>query len=284
VELRIATCRPLPEPDADEDLLLAALAAEGVQARMADWRDPREDWDAPVATVVRSTWDYLHHVDEFLAWIERAARAAPLWNPPDVMRWNAHKFYLRELATEGFPIVPTAFVERGSRALLAELLGERGWDDAVVKPAVSAASFGTLRVRSRRNDELAAGEAHLGALAATRDVLVQRYAPAVESSGERALVWIDGELTHAIRKEPRFADGHERVSGALAIADDERALAERILARFGRALLYGRVDVVRDEAGRPQVMELELLEPSLFLAQHPPALARLAHALRARLE
>jgi hypothetical protein len=283
MELRIATCRPLPEPDPDEEPLLAALAAEGVRARMAAWHDPAEAWDAPVPTVVRSTWDYLHRLEDFLAWIERAARAAPLWNPPALLRWNVHKFHLRELAAEGFPVVPTVFLERGADAPLGRVLAERGWEDAVVKPAVSAASFATLRVRASDARELARGAAHLRALLDRRDVLVQRYAPAVETSGERALVWIAGELTHAIQKHPRFAGGVERVSGALAIADDERALAERLLARFGSELLYGRVDVVRDGDGRVQLMELELLEPSLFLLQHPPALGRLAHALAERL-
>jgi hypothetical protein len=281
--LRIATCRPLPEPDPDEEPLLAALAARGVRARMAAWNDPREDWDSPVATVVRSTWDYPQHAPEFLAWIERAARAGPLWNPAGVLRWNVHKFYLRELAERGFPIVPTAFVERGRRTRLAELLARHGWSDAVVKPAVSAASFRTLRVRAGAPGELERGEAHLAGLLAERDALVQRYAPEVETSGERALVWIDGELTHCVRKSPRFAGQEESVSGALTPDADERELALALIERFRPGLLYARIDLVRDERGAPQLMELELIEPSLFLVQHPPALARLADALAERL-
>jgi glutathione synthase/RimK-type ligase-like ATP-grasp enzyme len=283
MELRIATVRPLPEPDPDEEPLLAALAERGVDARMAAWRDPAEDWDAPVATVVRSTWDYLHHLEAFLAWTERASRAAPLWNPPAVLRWNVHKFYLRELEERGFPIVPTEFVARGARVRLAEILAARGWGEVVVKPAVSAASFGTVRVRAAVPDELARGEAHLAELLATRDVLVQRYAPAVESSGERALVWIDGALTHAVRKSPRFLGQEESVGGAVPIAEDERVLALSLLAPFRAELLYGRVDLVRDEEGRPTVMELELLEPSLFLVQSSEALGRLADGLARRL-
>lgn len=284
MELRVATCHPLPEPDPDQSPLLAALAARGVQARMVAWDDPHEDWDAAVATVVRSTWDYLHRLDAFLAWIERVGRAAPLWNPPEVLRTNVHKFYLRTLAARGFPIVPTAFLARGTRTTLAAVLAEHGWDEVVVKPAVSAASFGTLRVRPAASaGERARGEAHLAQLLAERDVLVQCYAPAVETSGERALVWIDGAITHCVRKTPRFAGQDESVSAALQPADDERALAEALLAPDRERLLYGRVDLVRDREGRPQVMELELLEPSLFLVQHPPALARLADALAARL-
>jgi hypothetical protein len=283
MELRIATCRPLPEPDADEQPLLEALAARGVRARMAAWNDPAEDWGAPVATVVRSTWDYPQRADAFVAWIERAARAAPLWNPPAVLRWNVHKSYLRELAARGLPVVPTAFLERRQRVGLTDVLALHGWEDVVVKPSVSAASFRTLRVRPGVPGELARGEAHLAALLAERDVLVQRYAPAVETSGERALVWIDGELTHCVRKCARFTGQEESVSGALAPDADERALALALLEPFRDELLYARIDLVRDEHGTPMLMELELIEPSLFLVQHPPALARLARALAERL-
>lgn len=285
MELRIATCRPLPEPDADEAPLLASLAGRGVRARMVAWDDPAEDWDAPVPTILRSTWDYLHRVDAFLAWVERAARAAPFWNPPALVRWNVHKFYLGELHRRGFPVVPTVCLPRGSATTLAELRRPHGWDAVVVKPAVSAASFATLCVPAGAGSEaLARGEAHLAELLASRDVLVQRYAPAVETSGERALVWIDGELTHCVRKSPRFSGEDESVSGALPIAADERELALALLGSLDTSPLYARVDLVRDEEGRPCLMELELIEPSLFLAQHPPALVRLASALVRRLQ
>jgi glutathione synthase/RimK-type ligase-like ATP-grasp enzyme len=280
MELRIATCRPLPEADPDEELLLAALAQRGVQARMVDWRDGEERWDAAVPTVMRSTWDYHHHAAEFLEWLDRAARTAPLWNPPRIARWNMHKSYLLDLDRRGCAIVPTELVARGARRPLADVLDARGWTDAVLKPAVGAASHGALRVR---RDEVASGEAHLHDLCSRGDVLVQGYMPAVETSGERAIVWVDGELTHAVRKTPRFSGQEERVSSAVAIAPDERNLARRALEPFARELLYARVDVVRDEDGVPRIMELELIEPSLFLAQYPPALERLVQGLSSRL-
>src|SRR5437870_558952 len=99
--LRIATCRPLTEPDHDEDLLLDALRSRGVTARMAAWKDAHENWDEPVPTVIRSTWDYIHDLEGFLAWAERAARAAKLWNPLAIVRWNAHKSYLADLEQRG---------------------------------------------------------------------------------------------------------------------------------------------------------------------------------------
>src|SRR4051794_17995625 len=106
MHVRIATCKQLPEPDVDEDLLLDALRARGLRPRMAAWDDPDESWDEPIPTVIRSTWNYIHDLAAFHAWIARAARAAPLWNPVDVVQWNAHKSYLVELADRACPVVP----------------------------------------------------------------------------------------------------------------------------------------------------------------------------------
>lgn len=280
MKLRIATCRPLPEPDVDEDLLLEALAARGVDARMAAWNDPREDWDAPVPTLLRSTWDYIHDLPAFERWIARAAAAAPLWNPAGVLRGNLHKRYLLELAGRGVPVVPTDLVSRGAAVTLAERLDARGWRDVVLKPAVGAGSFETHRFTAGAD---AAAEALFTRLVATRDMLIQPYQASVEAHGERALVWIDGAFTHAVRKSPRFADGVEQVSDALPVSAAERAVGEAALAPLAGHLLYARVDVAPDATGNPQVMELELVEPSLFLLQAPAALQRLADAVEQRL-
>jgi glutathione synthase/RimK-type ligase-like ATP-grasp enzyme len=268
--VRLATCARLPEPDPDEKLLVAALAARGIAARMAAWDDPTEPWDAPVPTVIRSTWNYIHRHAEFLGWAERTARAAPMWNSLDVVRWSAHKSYLLDLAARGHAVVPTRYVARGERAALGDIA------DVVIKPTVGAGSFATRRFRA--GDE-AAAQAHLDRLVEEREVMVQEYIPSVEGYGERALVWIDGALTHAVRKAPRFLGDAETVGAAVPIADDERALAEAVLEPLAGRLLYGRVDVARGRDGRPMVMELELVEPSLFLLQSRAALDRLADGI-----
>jgi glutathione synthase/RimK-type ligase-like ATP-grasp enzyme len=280
LKLCIATCRPLPEPDVDEALLLDALSARGVDARMAAWNDPAERWDEPAATLVRSTWDYIHRLDAFFEWIARAARAGPLWNPAHVLRANAHKSYLFDLQRRGVPVVPTVLA-RGAKARLAEVLQARHWDEVVIKPAVGAGSFATQRASRKR---LAEGEAHFAKLLGACDVLVQPYMRSVESHGERALVWIDGEFTHAVRKTPRFEDQSESVSDALPIERDELAVGIAALAPLAHELVYARVDVARDEHGQPLVMELELIEPSLFLRQSPAALERLVDAVARRLK
>ncbi|MFM9057958.1 MAG: RimK family alpha-L-glutamate ligase [Planctomycetaceae bacterium] len=278
MRLRIATCRPLPEPDPDEDLLRAALADAGIAATMDDWRDAGR-WQDAVPTVVRSTWDYIHHLDAFRTWVTRTAAAAPLWNPPDVMLDNLVKRYLLDLADRGVPVVPTLLLERGRPAAIAARAAERGWEQVVIKPAVGAGSFETHRVAARSPEAAAICDR----LVADRDVLVQPYLASVDGYGERALVWIDGEFTHAVRKSPRFAADAEQVSEALPITAAERAVGTAALAPVRNRLLYARVDVAPGPTGDPLVMELELVEPSLFLLQSPPALARLVAGIRRRL-
>ena len=278
MRVAIASCRKLPEPDQDQAVLMTALASAGLDAAMLAWDDP----DAPFAsydlTIIRSTWNYFHHVEAFVAWTARVAEHTRLLNPPAIVAWNAMKTYLAELEKRGLDVVPTAFVARGAETRLEAILDERGWDEVVIKPVVSAGSFRTERFDRAT---VAAGQAFLGALAADREAMVQRWMPSVETHGERSLVWIDGEFTHAIRKSPRFAGGFEQVT-EVPIADDERAFAARALAPLAADLLYARVDLVRDGDGVVRLMELELIEPSLFLRQSPAALARFVAAIGRR--
>jgi len=279
VRLNIATCRPLPEPDVDEDLLLGALLAAGVDARMAAWQDASA-WDQPTPTVIRSTWDYIHDLPSFAEWLVKVAKVAPLWNPVRLIFDNLHKRYLLDLAGRSVPVTPTTLLERGSEVNLATICAARGWRDIVIKPAVGAGSFETHRYRGASPEAADT----LRRLLATRDVLVQPFLRAVEDHGERALVWIDGDFTHAVRKSPRFSGHDEQVSEALPISAAERRVGEAALAPIARDLLYARVDVSPGDDGSPLVMELELVEPSLFLKQHPPALERAVRGIVRRLE
>lgn len=287
MRVALVTCRVLPEPDPDQDLLAEALRAAGVDARLLAWDDPgAEPAGAFDLCVLRSCWNYPRAPEAFLAWCADAAATSRLANPLAAVRWNLHKKYLRELEEAGLPVVPTAWVTKGEETDLERILDRHGWDDVVVKPAISAASLHTRRFSRNgeraRAGSLGEGRRFLSRLAAERDAMVQRYMPAVEASGERALVWIDGELTHAVRKHPRFSGEDETVSEAVPIAPAERAVGEaavaHVLERLTPDLLYARVDVV-DDGGTPRLSELELMEPSLFLLQDHRALKRLVSAL-----
>lgn len=265
MRIALATCRNIPEPDVDEPMMLEAFAKAGVEAKLLAWDDPDARFADCDLVVIRSTWNYFEHVDDFVAW---AARTPRLRNSAEVVRWNAVKTYLRDLEARGIDVVPTRFVSKGESARL----GEVPWKDVVVKPLVSAGSFETERFE--RDDPR--GQSFLDRLARERDVMIQKWMPAVNDYGERSLVWIDGEITHAIRKSPRFAGGVENVSaGEVEITPDERAFAERVVAAAqAKDLLYGRVDIIRDDEGVLRLMELELVEPSLFFKQCPRALDR----------
>jgi O-ureido-D-serine cyclo-ligase len=279
----LATATRIGKEDFDEAPLAKALSDVGLSPRVLAWDDPQAQtgFAAATACVLRSTWNYVRNYGAFLPWIDWCAGVTKLWNPAQVVRWNGHKQYLLELERDGrIPIVPTQLHRRGARVSPADL--SAAGNDLVIKPAVSAGSFATIRSTSQ--DDHAAGAAHLATQLAERDMLVQRYQASVDDYGERALIAIDGELTHAVRKTARFAGDQEQVSpAAVPIADDERALAERVLARAPGPLLYARIDLVRDDSGAPRLMELELIEPSLFFARHPPSAARFAAALAARL-
>ena len=272
----IVTCMDLPEPDPDERPLLDALRAKGLDARMLAWDDHSLSPSAFDVCVVRSTWNYHEDPAQFTHWLREADTKTRLFNPLPVLRWNIHKRYLREMESAGLPIVPTRFLDRGAPADLSAVMRGEGWSDVVVTPAISAGSANTRRFTEDQLDE---GSCFLNALVTQRDMMVQPYLKTIEEGGERALVWIDGEATHCVEKSPRFADDDESVSGALAIADDEHAMLRRALGIIDNDPLYARLDVIRDDDNALRISEFELLEPSLFLVQHPPAMDRLVTAI-----
>lgn len=284
IALRIASCKTLPEPDPDAEPLAAALEAAGVPAAVLGWDDPSVDWDAPIPTVLRATWTYALAPEAFRAWLTRVAAAAPMWNPLPLVLENVHKRYLVELPQRGVATVPTRLVERGQSLSLAEAADDFAADQLVVKPAIGAGSLDTERFL--RGDDVRFA-AHVDRLASRGEVLVQPFIESVQDYGERSLVWIDGELSHAIRKTPRFSGDAERIDGPLPIASDEATLARAALAplldRYGEALLYARIDMARNALGDPMIMELELIEPSLFFARRSGSADRFVAGLVRRL-
>jgi len=279
MRIAIASCQRLPEEDVDQEGLVAAIEAAGAHASVLAWDDPQAPFADHDLVVLRSTWNYFERVDAFVAWADDVAAATRLLNPAVVVRWNTRKTYLAELEARGVRVVETEFVRAGERRSVRDIAAGRGFGDIVVKPVVSAGSFSTERFRSGEED---AAQRFLDALTTDRDAMVQRWMPSVETYGERSLVWIDGEVTHAVRKSPRFSGGVEQVSAEVPIAEDERALASAAVAPFAHEILYARIDMVRDDAGKLRIMELELVEPSLFFAQAPRALPRFVAAMMRR--
>ncbi|MEV7322620.1 hypothetical protein [Streptomyces sp. NPDC093970] len=281
--IALATYDPGPEPGKDQDLpvLVSALTAAGADAVARPWDDPDVEWGAFDLVVVRSTWDYSWRTAEFLAWVERVGKATRIANPAAVVRWNSDKRYLGELAAAGVPVVPTRYLAPGDPV---ELPADA---DFVVKPVFGAGARFAARYTPGERDRA------VGQLARMHDegltAMVQPYVAGIDVSGERALQFFGGRLLHASRKRAVLTPGTAYDADKVAHPDlvrwtatpAELAVAERALAAVPESpeLLYARVDLVDGADGRPLVMELELVEPNLFLFLHPGSVDRVVAAV-----
>jgi hypothetical protein len=286
--IALVSTRVARAQDSDLALLQDALRARGLQAVIVDWDDMGLDWSGFKLALLRSTWDYSARLPEFLDWLARTERATRVVNPPAMIRWSLDKHYLAELRGAGVPTVATSYAEPGQdpAAVLEQFLREHAATELVVKPAVGSGARDAQRhARTAR----AAILAHLSRLqAAGRSALLQPYLERVDQHGETALIYINGEFSHAIVKSAVLRHGQppsealfapESIA-AYAARADELDLGARILKRMPFDMpLYARIDLLRDAAGTPCLLELEIAEPSLYLSYASHAPARLAKAV-----
>ena len=274
----LVTGAEMAKPDPETHHLVAALAQLGVNADVVPWSAP-VDWAAWPLVVVRTPWDYFRRLPEFLAWAEATSRLTRFVNPLAVIDWNCHKQYLRQLAAEGIPTVPTLWLDKGCADARAQLAA-RGWGEVVVKPAVSIGAIGALRAMASDPACLA----HLDSLVADGDVMVQPFVASVAEAGEVSLVYFGGHFSHAIRKQPAAGDFRvqDMYGGTVhphQPTEAELAVADAVLARTPAPTTYARIDLV-EFAGAPALMEAELIEPELFLGATPEAAMNFARVLR----
>ncbi len=272
-----ATYADLPGLDPDDQLGANELERRGYSVVSAVWNDADVDWARAGIVVIRSTWDYHRHFDDFTRWVDRVGAVTQVWNPPALTKRNAMKTYLRDLAARGVPVVPTEWIERASPVSLDDLLAKRHWAKAVIKPVVGLATSGVRFVEPGDSES----QSHLDSLLEVGGAMVQPYIESVAGYGERALVYLGGEYSHAARKEPFQRLGVVGEAGEIpAVATpSERAAADLAIATLDSPWLFARVDVVPDQAGRPLVMEFELIEPTLFLSLADGAPQRFADAV-----
>jgi len=278
--------------DEDMPLLLTALAERGISSEVVCWDDPEVPWHGCQLALIRSTWDYSLRLVEFLDWAQRVSTQCDLVNGPDVLRWNTDKVYLRDLDDAGVNIVDSWFARTPEELRLGEI------GEFVVKPTVGAGSRGAARFDASAGEH---ARAHaLGILEAGLTVMVQPYQHAVDELGETAMLFFDGEFSHAINKGPLLAKGEpasralfkqETISSHVATAeelDSAHAVIESLVKVPGMGTklsppLYARVDLVRANDGSLAVLELELTEPSVFLGTSKPAAGLFADAIARRL-
>jgi len=283
VRIALATCLEKPQLQPSDRLLAGALEARGFSAAAHPWNGPFEPFARADAVIVRSTWDYVPVADQFAEWVgrlEREARRA--FNPPRLMRWNLEKTYLLDLGARGAPLPPTALAEPGAEAL-KDALGRLSLKEAVVKPVIGGGAAGVSIVAADQADSFARAAARLRGRA-----LVQPLLPEIRTRGETSLIYFGGQFSHAVEKRPPAGSilVQEEHGGWTGPAHPRPQIIEagrRILDLLPERPLYARVDVVLGDEARLdqglQLMEVEVIEPELFLTHAEGAAGRFADAL-----
>ncbi len=290
-DIVFVTYDDLKQGDPDDGLALDILSARGFNCSFADWRDQSFPFTQSRLVILRSTWNYHLYQEEFVQWAKNVAAHTILKNSPELVDWNHDKRYLRQLSESGLRIAPTFYIEKNSapvksfEEILAVLYGpaEPISPRIVVKPSVGLSTFGVKKFDLAESGGQQAAREHINQLGDNYCVMVQPFLDEVEGYGERALVFIDGKFSHAIRKSAfqHLAVAGEAGEARVQATESEIEFGRRVLTFLPETPLYARVDMVPDRYGRQLLLELELIEPSLFLQVEPGAAEKFADAVQA---
>ncbi len=282
MRIALATCRHPGEHDHDFDFLAPALRRRGAEVEAAIWDDERIEWQNFDLVLINSTWDYHTKLDEFRAWLRATNKRAPLRNAPKLVNWNLDKRYLRELQDGGVPTIPTVWTEAGHEAAALSAVAERGWADVIVKPVVDLGASKLARVEPEMLERILLSLGEPG--------MAQPFLPSLQSEGELSIVFIGGEPAHSLRKvpaqgdfrvQPQYGGRHRAVPMPAEALRIGRAALEIATRASGAEPLYARVDLVRDLSGELALIELELIEPALYMDIAPASAELLAKQLLA---
>ncbi|MFI9250528.1 RimK family alpha-L-glutamate ligase [Streptomyces sp. NPDC053069] len=274
------TCTRLPGLCEDDQPLLSALRSRGIEPVPVAWDDPTVDWSAFPLVVVVSPWDYPDRSAEFLAWYERVASVTTIANSLDAVRANHHKRYLADLAAAGAPVIPTEIVDDPGHA--RAVARRHGWADAVVKPATALGGRGVTLLS-------AVSATSFGDAPGSGEWCLQPFLSNVRGEGEISVVHIDGRLSHALVKRPpageiRVHEGYGGTHEPYPVTAELAEAADAVMDAAGcRDELYARVDLIRADDGRLQLVELDVTSPCLFFCHRPEAAAAFAEAVELRL-
>jgi hypothetical protein len=276
----LVTCDAQPLLTRSDRALQEELEKLGASVRVAIWTDGEVDWSASNLTVIRSTWDGHTRFREFEGWLRRIDVATRVCNPTEKILWNFEKRYLIDLQERGVATIPTVYFQANRRVSLDPTHVE--WSDVVAKPSIGGSSFAVRRFSMPT--ELSLLEDHLNGILTRTGALMQRFQETVTTLAERSLVFIGGEYSHAVRRIPfNTGDTPETPQFDHEAEEAEIAFATRVLEVSGNNKLpFARVDILPSPAGL-LLMELELIEPALFLTRRTGAARKLASTLLALL-
>ncbi len=280
--IALATCRQFADLTIEDKLLADCLRNLGFNPKPLVWDAPNQPLDEFAAVVIRSCWDYHKKPDEFLNWIDKLeTNGVNLLNPPEVLRRNLDKIYLRGLNEAGFKIPPTVWLKQGETGDLAKILVANSWSKAVIKPTISATAWRTFVATTDNADRL---QAEFENLLSNGGVIIQKFVKEIQTKGEWSFVFFDKKFSHAVLKRAKSGDFRVQSNFGGVIAADIHpapnliAEAQRIVDKADENLSYARVDGV-EIAGEFFLMELELIEPVLFLENDKSAAQKFAETI-----
>ncbi len=274
--LALITSSEMCDVDLDMDAVIAELQRLHISAAAVAWETPGVNWADFSLVLIRSPWNYHERLTEFLAWAQQVDQVTKLMNPLPLIRWNSHKSYLIELQKNGIPMIPTQFIEQGSRFNVDQL--PEG--ELIAKPAIGIGSSGIIK--GQKTDHKVQEKLHL--LTQQGDVLVQPFSPNIQTEGETSLIFFGGEYSHAVQKVPTSGDfrvqaQHGGTSVQVEPTPEQRRLAEKTIAQLQYPVAHARVDMIHWD-NQPVLMELEAIEPDLFLRESPTAIEHYAASIK----
>lgn len=263
LDIGLLTCNKFPELQSDFHFLKSELESQGLKVRPVVWNQMEVDWSNFKNLLFCSVWDYCNNYPLFHKWLAAREKQCNVINSPEIIRWNLNKSYLQHFEKNSIPVIPTRWIYEQNQLTYLNL----DWQDVVVKPAVGAGSSGMKKFESlRQTDKM---KTHINFLLEDSIVMVQPYLESADKYGETALIYFNGELSHTTH---RPLGGHkgtadERVETATHIepSNEQIELGKKVLENIPFKPTYIRVDLLKDDSGKDVVLEVEMIEPSLFL-------------------
>lgn len=266
----------------DEDnYVKQALEKKGLHVTRTNWDNPDFTWTKTKTILFRTIWDYFDRFDEFTKWLDKVKTQTKLINPYKTICWNMDKHYLHDLQLEGINIPATCFIEKGDPRTLSDLILQSGWNEVIIKPAVSGAGRHTYRLKPGDSVKY---ESLFHELINSESMLLQEFQHNVITRGEVAFMIMDGKFTHAVLKKAKPGDFRVQDDFGGSVFDYhpsriEIDFAEKVASFYESHPLYARVDMIWDNNNDICVSELELIEPELWFRKYPDAADLLAEAI-----
>lgn len=264
----------------EDDLLVNFLNEKQLNAGLVIWNDPAVDWQQYDVAIIKSPWDYHDHVTEFFTWLDTiSALGVKLFNPAELVKWNSDKHYLKEIAEAGFPVIASVFLEQGTQPDLLPLFEQLNSKKLIIKPCISAGAKNTIVLAI---DDVDIQLAVVHQLLKTGDYIVQPFMDEI-FEGEWSYMFFNGVFSHAVLKVPKKGDfrvqgAHGGSSSGQQPEQSHVKSAQALVNEFAKGALYARVDGIISN-NELQLMELELIEPYLFLDTHPDGFLNYYNAL-----